>query len=270
VHVVNLLASETAEAGLFARLARRLERARSAVGAVGDVLGSNEEGLMAACLGLDGGSIAVPARPELDEKRAVPRALTHVDLAGAARELATDLALQRRLLGAAAAARRSRTARPSVRRAGGILAAAVRRSRLPVLRDRCGLLVLFRVGSAAQAGLGACDELVPVFAEGPCPRLLRRRDIRDRASEALTALVPRMAEAIPPLDVSAAEAAAEFDRDARLAGSASARRTVQRGLFDRRAEREAEDAESAAVTAGPSGPAAGRTPRPVLLLFVTA
>ena len=52
VHAINLLASGTAESGLLLRLARRINQARHTVGAVEDVLGGSEEGLMAACLGL--------------------------------------------------------------------------------------------------------------------------------------------------------------------------------------------------------------------------
>ena len=48
VHAINLVASGTAEPGILARLARRLDRARTAVGAIEDVLGPNDESVVAS------------------------------------------------------------------------------------------------------------------------------------------------------------------------------------------------------------------------------
>jgi hypothetical protein len=190
------------------------------------------------------------------------------DLGGAAREVAARLALQRQLLRASEAGRRTQRTGIALRRSGGTLVTAVRRSRLPLAHGCSGLLVIFRIRSAAHAGLASCDELVPVFAAGPCARLSGRRDIRARASDALATLVPRMASAIPPRGAQAAKAGDGFDRDRRLAARAQERRAVQRGLFDRRAEREAEVPDADA--AGLSNNVAGQAPQPVLLLFVTS
>jgi hypothetical protein len=98
----------------------------------------------------------------------------------------------------------------------------------------------------------------------------------------MATLVPRLAAAIQQGDMHPEQGGQELDRDARLAARARARRAVQRGLFDRRAEREAEQVEVEA--AGPSGQTAdrrapggniedvtaGQAPQPVLLLFVTS
>jgi len=272
VHAVNLLASGTAESGLLARLADRLDHARRTVGAIEDVLGTREEGVMAACLGREGSSGVEAAGPGFVRRKAAPPAVQRLDLGAVAREVAARLALQRQLLRASGAGKRTRRTGIALRRSGGILVTAVRRSRLPIERGRSGLLVIFRIRSAAHAGLAPCDELVPVFAAGPCARLSRRQDIRARAADALAALVPRMASAILPRGAQAAQAGDGFDRDRRLAARARDRRAVQRGLFDRRAEREAE-ADGAEGSAG-SNNVTGGSPRqlaePVLLLFLTS
>ena len=82
-----------------------------------------------------------------------------------------------------------------------------------------------------------------------------------------------MASAIPPRGVQAAQAGDGFDRDRRLAARARHRRAVQRGLFDRRAEREAEADEAEEAALG-SNNATARQPQPtaepVLLLFLTS
>ena len=268
VHAVNLLASGTAESGLLARLAERLDHARRTVGAIEDVLGTREEGVMAACLGLEGRGGGTAARPGSVRRKAVRPVAQRLDLRGAAREVAARLALQRQLLRASGAGKRTQRTGIALRRSGGILVTAVRRSRLPVAGGRSGLLVIFRIRSAAHAGLASCDELVPVFAAGPCARLSGRRDLRALASAALATLVPPMASAITPRGAQAEQAADGFHRDRRLAARARDRRVVQRGLFDRRAEREAE--ESDADDAGLSNNATAQAPQPVLLLFVTS
>ena len=268
VHAVNLLASGTAESRLLARLAERLDHARRTVGAIEDVLGTREESVMAACLGLEGRVGGTATGPGPVKRTAVRAAVQRLDLRGAARDVAARLALQRQLLRASGAGERAQRTGIALRRSGGILVTAVRRSRLPIVRGRSGLLVIFRIRSAAHAGLASCDELVPVFAAGPCARLSGRRDLRARASAALAALVPRMASAIPPRGAQAAQAGDGFDRDRRLAARARDRRAVQRGLFDRRADREAEEPDADA--AGPSPDVTALAPQPVLLLFVTS
>lgn len=267
VHAINLLASGTAEPDILARLARRLDRARTAVGAIEDVLGPSDERVMAACLDLDGGFRGTPARPGAVTRKALPAAVQRLDLGRAAREVAAHLELRRQLLRASEAGSRHRTGN-AFQHSGGILVTAVRSSRLPIWRGRCGLLAIFRVHSAAHAGLAQHEELVPVFAEGRCGRCSRRRDIHARASDALATLVPLMAAAIPPRGLPGAHGRDGFHRDQRLAVRASARRAVQRGLFERRSEREADEDEAEA--AGPSNTVTTEPPQPVLLLFLTS
>jgi superfamily II DNA or RNA helicase len=267
VHAINLLASGTAEPGILARLARRLDRARTTVGMVEGVLGPNDERVMAACLGLDGGFRGTAARLGAVSGKTVPAVVQRLDLGRAAREVAAHLELRRQLLRAPEAGIRHRTGN-AFQRSGGVLVTAVRSSRLPIWRGRTGLLAIFRVRSAAEAGLAQHDELVPVFAEGRCSKFSRRRDIQARASEALATLVPVMAAAIPRRDLEGAHGRDGFDRDRRLAARASARRAVQRGLFERRSEREADETEAEA--AGPSNAVVTEPPEPLLLLFVTS
>ena len=268
VHVINLLATGTAEPGILARLVQRLDRARSAVGVVEDVLGRSDECVMAACLDLDGGFKRRATRPESAGTRAAQAAVRRLDLERAAREVAARLVFQRQLLRASEAGPRRRWQGAAFQRSGGILVTAVRRTRLPIGRGRSGLLAIFRVRSEAHAGLAHNEELVPIFAEGPCPRLSKRRDIRVRAADALATLVPAMAAAIPSRGDEATRGNDGFDRDARLAARARTRRAVQQGLFERRAERETEEAEAEA--AGPSASATAQPPQPVLLILVTS
>jgi superfamily II DNA or RNA helicase len=281
VHAVNLLASGTAESEVLARLAARLDRARLGVGSLDDVLGLTDEGVMAACLGAGRWAGTFAARPGRAGTAAVPRSVQRLDLANVARDMAARLERQRRLLEASRARQRRRTAGSAPRPSGGVAVAAVRRVRLPLTNGRSGLLAIFRVPSTAPPGMAPCEELVPVFAEGPCPRMSRRRHVRARALAAMDELVPRMAASIPPRAAQPAERLEGSDRDARLAARVRARRAVQRGLFDRRALREAEETEAEATETcviGGDGRSDGAltnvalidTPQPVLLLFVTS
>jgi len=265
-HVINLLASGTAESGLLDRLATRLHQARAVVGAIEDVLGGGDEGLMAAWLGLRESPGGMPTRPAPAGGEALPPAVQRLDLGGAAREVAAHLALQRQLIRASEAATRRHPPRKGAGRMAGILVTAVRRSRLSITAGRTGLLVIFRVRTESHSGLAPFEALVPVFAEGPCPRLPGRRSVRDRASGAMAVLVPQMAAAISTHR--AEPAPTGTDRDRRIAARTQARKAVQRGLFDRRAEREAEGDEAEAA-APASSSAAPQPPQPVLLLFVT-
>jgi superfamily II DNA or RNA helicase len=281
VHAVNLLASGTAESEVLLRLAARLDRARLGVGQLDDVLGLSEEGVMAAYLDAGRGAASVAGRPASSRTKAVPRAVRRLDLTDAARDAAARLERQRRLLDASRAKARHRTRAIALQRCAGIAVAAVRCSRLSVTNGRTGVLAIFRVRSAASIGAAPCEELVPVFAEGPCPRMPRRRHVRARALAVMAGLVPRMAASVPPGAAQPGACLEGCDRDARLAARFRTRRAVQRGLFDRRAlceaeEAEAEAAETCAVggdrrradTPGDVPPAA--TPQPVLLLFVTS
>ncbi len=269
VHAINLLASGTAESGLLLRLARRINQARHTVGAVEDVLGGSDEGLMAACLGLQDGPRSLGAGRAPAVGMTVPRTVQRLDLGGAAREVAARLARHRQLIRASESARRRHPAGAAPHRTGGIPVAAVRRSRFPASRGRTGLLGVFRVRQESQSGLAPTDALVPVFVEAPCPRLVRRGDLRIRATGAMTALVPHMAAAIAARHPEPARTGRGAARDELLIARAQARRAVQRGLFDRRAERDA-DEDEAPEAAVALDSAATQPPQPVLLLFVTS
>ena len=267
-HAINLLASGTAESGLLMRLARRIHQARNSVGAVEDVLGGGDEALMAACLGLHIPESAA-ARIEPAGGRAAPQGVQRLDLRSAAREVAARLVLQRQLAQASRTSKRRRPAGSAGRPTSGIFVAAVRRSRFPLAAGRCGLLAVFCVRRESHSGLSPSEELVPVFAEGPCPRLLRRHDVRARASSAMAELVPQMAASIPSRPAEPARAGGGSARDALLAARAQTRSAAQRGLFDRRTEREADQVDAQAAVRTPNATAAG-TPQPVLLLFLTS
>ena len=82
----------------------------------------------------------------------------------------------------------------------------------------------------------------------------------------MATLVPQMAAAIPTNRAEPTSAGA--DRDQQIGARAQARKAVQRGLFDRRAERDAEADETEAASPAASS-ADVPPPQPVLLLFVT-
>jgi superfamily II DNA/RNA helicase len=277
VHAINLLASGTAESDLLARLARRLDCAQSTIGPIDDVLGGREEKVLAACLGLAGSTGGRTAAARSTRGEAAPQRMLRVDLRAAARDATEQLARQRQLIQASQRRTRTMKGESVTLRSAGVLAAATQRSRFPLTRGRSGLLVVFRIHSRPFAGTAPADRLVPVFAECPCARISRRQHLRARASLALTTIVPAMAAVIPQREASAAPASVPFDRDTRLAARAGARRAIQRGLFDRRSEREAEESEADAPPADgplfnggmPDSPAR-RPPQPVLLLFVTS
>jgi hypothetical protein len=291
VHVINLLASGTAESDILARLAQRLDRARRSVGAIDDVLGQSDESVMAACLGLDEQAAGGAARLASAKAGSQPRGLRQLDLRSAACETAAALECRRRLARAARSRRGAGLQKPPAYHSGGVLAAAVRRSRLRWAPYSTGLLVVFRVRSEMD-GLSSSMDLIPVFAEGACPRLCHRRDIRKCAAGALNALVPLMAASVPALTVQRASDvesgitapsngriqplnAGDEDgpgREARLVARRGARRAVQRGLFDRRAEREADADEAEGRCGAEAAPreAPPQEVQPVLLLFVTS
>ncbi len=85
----------------------------------------------------------------------------------------------------------------------------------------------------------------------------------------MTALVPHMAAAIAARHPEPARTGRGAARDELLIARARARRAVQRGLFDRRAERDA-DEDEAPEAAVALDSAATQPPQPVLLLFVTS
>jgi hypothetical protein len=270
VHVINLLAAGTAEAGILARLARRLERARQSVGAVADVLGPADDRVVAAWLGIEKAGADTFAGGWSARDGPLPRTVRRLDLRAAGVDAAGQLARQRDWMRAERLLARSRAGgvRPAPR--SGVLATCVHRSAWPASGGRAGLAVIFRRQSPVPWGRGMFNDLVPVFAEGPWPAARRSGDVRKLAAAAMAAAVPRMAALIPPLHAATKVPGQAFDRDALLAAHAANRQAVQRGLFDRRAERDA-DAAAQDVAADAAGPDAATTPpEPLLLLFITS
>jgi len=281
VHAVNLLASGTPESDMLARLALRLDRARRSLGPVDDVLGLGQEAVMAACLGADGRTSAFAARPRPNTPPSVLQSVLRLDLADAARDEAARLERLRRLVQVSEVRRRRARTGNSPRRSGGITVSSLRRSRLTLTDGRTGLLVVFRVRFEATVGTVPDEDLVPVFAECRCARMPRRRIVRAAAASAMRTLVPRMAACIAQREPGIARDDAAFDRDALLAARSRARGPVQRGLFDRRTLRDADEAEPDTREAGrparaapgnerTAEPGAAPAPQPVLLLFVTS
>jgi len=271
VHVINLLAAGTAEAGILARLARRLERARQSVGAVADVLGPADDRVVAAWLGIERPGAATFAGAGIARDGPLPRTVRRPDLRAAGVDAAAQLARQRDWMRAERLPARSRAGGVRSPRRSGVLATCVHRSAWRAPGGREGLAVIFRRQSPVPWGRGMFNDLVPVFAEGRWPAVRRRGDVRDLAAAATAAAVPRMAALIPPLQAATGVPGQVFDRDALLEARAANRPAVQRGLFDRRAERDADDAAAEAVAADAGGPdTATPPPEPLLLLFITS
>jgi hypothetical protein len=270
VHVINLLAAGTAEAGILARLARRLEHARRSVGAMADVLGPSDDRVVAAWLdaeraGADTLAGAVPA-----QDAPLPRTVCRPDLRAAGVEAAAQLERQRDLMRAGRLLARARNGGARSATRSGVLAACVRRSTWGAFGGREGLLVIFRRRWPASWGRATSDDLVPVFAEGRWPAMRRLEDVRAWAASAMTTAVPRMAALIPPHPAVGRTPDYTSERDARLAARMTDRRAIQRGLFDRRAER---DADAEELDVAPDAAALVATvppPEPLLLLFIAS
>lgn len=274
VRVVNLVAADTAEAGLYERLARRLDRARDAVGPMDDVLGGRDEDVVASEVGVEpravpGARSASGARPARPRMAAIPG-----DLTPRAAALAERLVLFRRL----SSARRTRVSSSSRARrrlaAGGVFASACRASRLPPGLRREGVLAVFRVSRAMEGGRTYSHELAPVFVARPVRRLRLAQDVRGIANAFLRENAPALADLVRAGPLDSAPAPAAFDRDACIARRARRRTAVQRGLFDARAERggavlEVPGPGLAGAPAGASGNAPA-LPALELLLFITS
>jgi len=270
VHVINLLAAGTAEADILVRLARRLERARQSVGAVADVLGPADDRVVAAWLGVDKAGVDALAGPGPARDDPLPRTIRRPDLRAAGVEAAAQLLRQQHLMRAERRCARSRAGRVRSMPRGGILATAVRGPRWRAFGGREGLLVIFRRHSPVPRSRAAFNDLVPILAEGRWPAMRRRSDVRALAAAAMTTAVPMMAALIPPRPDATGSPDRTFDRDALLADRLMDRRAIQRGLFDRRAEREADAAEPAVAVDAAAPGTAVPPPEPLLLLFVTS
>jgi hypothetical protein len=272
VHAINLLAAGTAEAGILARLARRLERARLSVGAVADVLGPAEDRVMDAWLGFDTAGAGLCDDERTGHAGPLPRAIRQPDLRAAAVDAAAQLAWQRQLMRAARSSARRRSHQPRPAEHRGVLAAAVRRSRCRVTDGREGLLVIFRRQLPAPWGRKVFSDLVPIFAAGRWPVMRRRGDLQAQAEFAMASVVPAMAGFAPPPSIASDAGLDASDRDALVLARLASRRPVQRGLFDHRAVNEAGIDNAAWPADGVDVAGAGQHAalEPLLLLFVTS
>jgi superfamily II DNA or RNA helicase len=259
VRAVNLVAGATAESDLLARLVRRLDRARAAIGPLRDVLGGHDEEVVACQLGIEPPAAAIEPLSDPPARTPATVAGCSFDMAGDAAALAEHLHLLRRL--SRASRQDGRRVQRNVKRRtrAGVLVTAVRRTRMPAAFRHTGVLAVVRVRHAEQVRRNRSHELVPVFVASPCPRILRAREARDRANAFITEHATALAGALrsPPLPPPQA-GSPDFDRDARLATRAPQPRALQRGLFDTRAEREAgaragRDSGPAAEAQGPGG-----------------
>jgi superfamily II DNA or RNA helicase len=275
VRAINFVASGTAEAGLLARLARRLDRACAAIGPMQDVLGHRDEDVVESQLGL--GRAASEAAMASPAPIPGPGLVLQTD----ATALAANLEQLRRVARGARARERQPASRGRSRTRPGILVTAIRGHRLPGPLRRTGVLAVFRVHCPGPRRWADAHALVPVFLACPCPAILRARDACGRANAFLAESVSSLADAARLWAQFLPQPAAGFDRDAAIASRARHRPPSQRGLFDRRAEREAERVADRTTDRGD-----GRTEGPIfrrigdaggapgasleLLLFVTS
>jgi hypothetical protein len=237
---------------------------------VADVLGRADDRVVAAWLGIETSGADDVGGTGTAPHGAPPRTVRQPDLRAAGVEAAAQLTWQRDLMRAERFLARSRIGGVRLATRSGVLATCVCGSTLRASGGREGLLVIFRRHSPAPWGRGMFNDLVPVFAEGRWPVTRCRSDVHALAAAAMTTAVPRMAARIPPRQAATGIMDDTFDRDVLLAARAADRRAIQRGLFDRRAERDT-DAAELVVAADAAAPVSTLPPpEPVLLLFVTS
>ena len=274
VRVINLVAADTAEAGLYARLARRLDRARAAVGPIDDVLGGRDEDVVASEIGVEPRALPVARLAPGARSARLQMAAVPGDLTPRAAALAERLVLIRRL---SSASRTSVWGSGRARRyqaAAGVFASACRVSRMPPVLRREGVLAIFRVSRAMEGGRTRSHELAPVFVAQPLRRLRRAQDVRSVANAFVREDAPALVDLVHSGPSGSTPAPAAFDRDACLARHSLRRPAIQRGLFETRAKRgegtrEGPVPDQAGRPAGASRQAP-EAPALELLLFITS
>jgi len=252
VHAINLVAADTHEASLLARLVHRLECIRDTLGSADEVLGPGGDMTIARVLADDPDAAApwsqqpvlTPAPPASQVERVslgeeVVRQIAHV--------------IERRAV-RAALARRTRPRSGGRGRAAGrrgspkVAAVSVRRLRGRLAQP--GALAVYRATTVDEAGRLVDGALLPLFTPFMLPHLSRRSDVVAMARKWLS-------EFRPNLDALALRSATErldrtddMHRREMTAGLSRSRAQglvsigeglmIQGGLFDRRTEREAE------------------------------
>ena len=284
VHAVNMVAGGTAESDVLARLVRRLDRARAAIGPAEDVLGVRDEDVVASQLHL-GRSLPGDAPAAVPSGGREPDSVLTINLTREAEDQAARLTALRRIVRGARDRARQRSSRAARKAGTGALVTAVRSARLPQPLRQPGTLAVLRVRQPAGWRWAGDHVLVSVLTAGACPPLAHARDARDRAKVFVATSLPRLLEVARAAAQPAPPELRRFDRDAQLAACSSRHLPVQRGLFDRRAEREAEReaGREADVVAGrrvsdcldsgasaDGSPADDLTAELMLLLFITS
>ena len=282
VHAVNLVADGTAESHLLARLVQRLDRARAAMGPMDEVLGQQDDAVMACQLGLESAAPWTAGMPLSAGPVSMPPSVRRIDVRDEARALVPTLEVLRGLWRASCRAGRGRVAGVGRRARAGIPVTEIRGARLPGPLRQPGVLAIFRIRSSGPGVRGTASSLVPAFVAGPLSPTRRRREIRARANAFIAGRATLLAQAALALAPAPPIPETPFNRAARLARRAGAHPSVQAGLFDRRAEREAERHAGHAVAAGVAravdheaggrgahGPGA-KGPRLELILFITS
>ena len=274
VHVIHLLARDTAETEILARLVRRLARVRASLGHIGDVVGAVPERVIADAMvrGDASGFLAASSRKEdpvtpHDQNSSISiapaphRGITHIDLRPQA---AIELRRPRfvRQVRPARSQHRSDTMLVDLERTAPWLT-ILSVSRLCSFRTRSSngplhklgpaVICLFRARLADRAGHLIETMLIPVRAPVTKVACIRsRRDARIRTERLLSqldhairqaarrAVAERLVAAQPDHATVAASARKREVMIASLLDTRLARSLVQLGLFDRRTLRQAE------------------------------
>ncbi|HVB38614.1 MAG TPA: helicase-related protein, partial [Vicinamibacterales bacterium] len=298
VHALHLVARDTGEARVLARLAWKLERARDALGAIAaDAVGLSERELLGAMVGRRDAPAVLPEAVEAPVS--TPPLVRQVSLRAEAEREAREVQTLRRIQAGAAPAARLQPeiiARhlAALDRSAPLIGVA-RRGALSRLTGGPGLLVVYRVRIVTDAGRAVEEALIPITcATGPgtasrspqVQRVLVEALLRQPPAALARLVDERVAWHLdivragcrPRLSLLAERErlmAAHADAMADLAGQ-----LVQQGLFDRRAVRDA--ARQARERLHDRKSAAGRlaaveadgllrlaaAPEPVLVLFV--
>ena len=274
VHVIHLLARDTAETEILARLVRRLARVRASLGHIGDVVGAVPERVIADAMvrGDASGFLAASSRKEdpvtphyqnssISIAPAPHRGITHIDLRPQAAIELRRLRFVRQVRPVRSQHRSDTMLVDLERTAPWLTILSV--SRLCSFRTRSsngplhtlgpGVICLFRARLADRAGHLIETMLIPVRAPVTKVACIRsRRDARIRTERLLSqldhairqaarrAVAERLVAAQPDHATVAASARKREVTIASLLDTRLARSLVQLGLFDRRTLRQAE------------------------------
>jgi superfamily II DNA or RNA helicase len=240
VHAVNLVAGGTAESHLLARLVQRLDLAQAAMGPMDEVLGQSDDQVVLCHLGLESAAPWTARTPPSAGPASMPPSVRKVDMSGEARALVARLEVLRDLWHASSRAGHRGVGLIRRRARTGVPVTEIRGGRLPAPLRRPGALAIFRVRSPGPGGRETANALVPVLVAGSTSPTRGMRQLRARADAFITGSAPLLAQAVQALGAARQVTETPSNRGVRLARRAATHTLVQAGLFDRRAEREAE------------------------------